>query len=83
MGFGFGFGGLVFKAHRLAYHSTLGWRVIKKKKKKKKKFGFGFGVQGLGFSFTSSVSRVKSLGYGVSGLFWGSALGVWGRRFRV
>jgi len=25
-------GGLVFKAHRLAYHSTLGWRVIKKKK---------------------------------------------------
>jgi len=26
-------GGLVFKAHRLAYHSTLGWRVIKKKKK--------------------------------------------------
>jgi len=28
-------GGLVFKAHRLAYHSTLGWRVIKEKKKKK------------------------------------------------
>ena len=26
-------GGLVFKAHRLVYHSTLGWRVIKKKKK--------------------------------------------------
>jgi len=25
--------GLVFKAHRLVYHSTLGWRVIKKKKK--------------------------------------------------
>jgi len=24
-------GGLVFKAHRLLYHSTLGWRVIKKK----------------------------------------------------
>ena len=24
--------GLVFKAHRLLYHSTLGWRVIKKKK---------------------------------------------------
>ena len=23
---------LVFKAHRLLYHSTLGWRVIKKKK---------------------------------------------------
>jgi len=27
-------GGLVFKARRLLYHSTLGWRVIKKKKKK-------------------------------------------------
>ena len=26
-------GGLVFKAHRLLYHSTLGVRVIKKKKK--------------------------------------------------
>ena len=26
-------GGLVFKAHRLLYHSTLGLRVIKKKKK--------------------------------------------------
>ena len=25
-------GGLVFKAHRLVYHSTPGWRVIKKKK---------------------------------------------------
>ena len=25
-------GGLVFKAHRLLYHSTLGLRVIKKKK---------------------------------------------------
>ena len=25
-------GGLVFKAHRLVYHSTLGWRVIKKEK---------------------------------------------------
>jgi len=26
-------GGLVFKAHRLSYHSTLGLRVIKRKKK--------------------------------------------------
>jgi len=26
-------GGLVFEAHRLLYHSTLGWRVIKQKKK--------------------------------------------------
>jgi len=28
---------LVFQAHRLWYHSTLGVRVIKKKKKKKNK----------------------------------------------
>ena len=27
-------GGLVFKAHRLLYHSTLGLRVIKKKRRK-------------------------------------------------
>jgi len=27
-------GGLVFKAHRLLYHSTLGSRVIKKKKRR-------------------------------------------------
>ena len=26
-------GGLIFKAHRLLYHSTLGLRVMKKKKK--------------------------------------------------
>ena len=30
-------GGLVLKAHRLLYHSTLGLRVINKKRKKKKK----------------------------------------------
>jgi len=29
-----GRGGLVFKAHRLVYHLTLGVKVIKKKKKK-------------------------------------------------
>ena len=28
-------GGLVFKAHRLLYHSTLGLRVTQKKKKNK------------------------------------------------
>jgi len=28
--------GLVFKAHRLVYHSTLGLRVIKKKKKRQR-----------------------------------------------
>ena len=29
-------GGLVFKAYRLVYHSTLGLKVIKKKNKNKK-----------------------------------------------
>ena len=32
-------GGLVFKAHRLLYHSTLGLRVIKRKEKKILTFG--------------------------------------------
>ena len=27
-------GGLAFKAHRLVYRSTLGWRVMKKKKRR-------------------------------------------------
>jgi len=40
-------GGLVFKAHRLLYHSTLGLRVIKKKK---------FGVWGRGVGWTASPS---------------------------
>ena len=31
--------GLVFKAHRLVYHSTLGWRVMKMKKKSHMKRG--------------------------------------------
>jgi len=31
-------GGLVVKAHRLVYHSTLGWILIKKKKMMKKGF---------------------------------------------
>jgi len=38
-------GGLVFKAHRLVYHSTLGWKVMKKKKKKKKKKHRGLGTR--------------------------------------
>jgi len=40
-------GGLVFKAHRLVYHSTLGLRVIKKRKKIKvtRVWGVGFREQ--------------------------------------
>ena len=38
-------GRLVFKAHRLVYHSTLGSRVIKKKRKPRVGLpGFGFRV---------------------------------------
>jgi len=39
-----GQGGLVFKAHRLAYHSTLGWRVIQKRRVRA--VGIGVGVSG-------------------------------------
>ena len=42
-------GGLVFKAHRLVYHSTLGLRVIKKKK---------FRVPGEGFKLQCVALRV-------------------------
>ena len=34
-------GGLVFKAHRLVYYSTLGLRVIKEKKREEKRNGQG------------------------------------------
>ena len=78
-------GGLSFKVHRLVYHSTLGWRVIKKKKKKEtwacsslrsldhaSRDTFRFGVWSLGFG-------VRGLGFGV----WGSGFGVWGLGFGV
>ena len=51
-------GGLVFKAHRLLYHSTLGSRVTKKKKKKRlnghlvwQGVGRGTGVQRIDCGF--------------------------------
>ena len=44
-------GGLVFKAHRLVYHSTLGWRVIKKKKKPSESIGSRQLPQFLGVAF--------------------------------
>ena len=56
-------GGLVFKAHRLLYHSTLGWGVIKKKKK----WRSGFGVWGSGFI-------VLGVGFGMQGSEAGSHL---------
>ena len=38
-------GGIVVKAHRLAYHSNLGWIAIKKKKKGR---GWGGGAEAEG-----------------------------------
>ena len=40
-------GGLVFKAHRLLYHTTLGLRVIKKKKTREDKAVVDFRTQTL------------------------------------
>ena len=44
-------GGLIFKAHRRVYQSTLGLRVVKKKKQAMhvKIFVFGSRVQGIGW----------------------------------
>ena len=67
----------MFKAHRLVYHSTLGWRVIKKKKKSahpsfrlqpfaSRASGFGFRVQGL-FRVSGFGFRVSGFGFRVSG----------------
>ena len=49
-------GGLVFKAHRFVYHSTLGWRVIKKKKKKDRFHG-----DAGRFFFSSSLLSLQVL----------------------
>ena len=58
-------GGLIFKAHRRVYHSTLGLRVMKKKKL----FGglgieiyLGLRVSKLGSGFRSSGFRVQGAG---------------------
>ena len=48
--------GLVFKAHLLVYHSTLGSRVIQ---------GTGFRVQGSGFRVQGSGFRVQGSGFRV------------------
>ena len=74
-------GGLVFEAHRLLYHSTLGLRVIKKKEKK-----MSFTVQGSGFRVQGSGSRVRGSGFRVQGAgcrVQGSGSRVRGSGFRV
>ena len=63
-------GGLAVKARRLSYHSTLGWRVTKKKKK----------AQGLGLSVEDGGCVLKRcLGHGDRG--YGPRKGVLGVGF--
>jgi len=64
-------GGLVYEAHRLLYHSTLGLRVIKKKKVTITVWGLGCGVWGLGFGVWGLLCGGWGLGFGVSGVGFG------------
>ena len=61
-------GGLVFEAHRLLHHSTLGLRVIKKKMKEAPAFGF----QLPGFVF-----RLSGFGFQVQGHLYGGGPVLW------
>ena len=54
--------GLVFEAHRLLYHSTLGLRVIKKQKK-----GAGCRVQGAGCRVQGAGCKGVTSGSGGGG----------------
>ena len=67
-------GGLVFKADRLLYHSTLGLRVIKKKKFLRCEPALRFRLQGLGVGVWDAGFRVQGSGFRVQG----SGFGVWG-----
>jgi len=67
-------GGLVFKAHRLLYHSTLGLRVIKKKvhgctiaRFAFRESGLGCQVSGATFRVSGAGCRVKDFGFRVQG----------------
>ena len=81
--------GLVFKAHRLLYHSALGLRIIKKQKK----FNFAamsnsalFRVWGSGSRVQGSGLRVQGRGFRVQGSGFrvqGSGFRVQGSGFRV
>ena len=59
-------GGLVLKAHRLLYHSTLVSRVIKKKKKNLVKAGELLGV-GRRAPDHHLINLISVLGFGVQG----------------
>ena len=66
-------GGLVFEAHRLLYHSTLGLRVIKKKKREQPGCRLGRAAR------RRASGLVYGLWFRVSGL-WFRGYGLW---FRV
>ena len=74
-------GGLVCKAHRLVYHSTLGLRLIKKKKKKK------IGVAAANPFRRTTLQNLDRCG--AQRYKWtatnapGLGLSVWGSGFRV
>jgi len=83
-------GGIAFKAHRLLHHSTVGWRVTKKKgnlaadgpPENLRDAGgclLGCRVQGLGFRVGGVGCRVWGVGCGVQG----AGFRVQGRGFRV
>jgi len=59
-------GGLVFKAHRLVYHSTLGLRVIQKRCRWGG-WGLGLAICGWGEEFRSRVQGFGALGSGSRG----------------
>jgi hypothetical protein len=64
-------GGLVFKAHELLYHSTVGPRVMKKKntagQRRTLRAGFGSRVSDFGFRVLGFGFRVSGFGFRVSG----------------
>ena len=64
-------GELVFKAHRLLYHSTLGLRVTKKKEKTRFSFAKHPGVQGSGFRVQGPEFRVQGSGVGFQRSWFG------------
>ena len=72
-------GGLVFQAHRLLYHSTLGLRVMKKKKK----FTccLGSGVSGL--EWGGWGSRFVIWGRGIDGVQGVGFKGIEGSEFKM
>ena len=68
-------GGLVFKAHRLLYHSTLGLRVIQKKKKSSVDRVVGLGGRGLSLP-KGHVFVPASSTFAIALFFWNVWTGV-------